>query len=121
MQGLQRLISLLKSPNDQRAGLTDLTNASRVSLRNSTSTVVSATTNTNGVIIRTAVVTSHEAETYISVGGDPVISASGFRSDTSGVGAGSAAVLKNLIVPAGVAIEINAAQGDRAAITYEVL
>lgn len=111
--------TLLQSDEDQRTALTTLAGASYASVSNSTSTVVSSGTNTSGIIIRFGFIDINSvsgASGYIRAGSNDIERVK-IRD-----GASIHCTIRDVFIPSGVALSINASgSDDKTAIYYEVL
>lgn len=122
---LSAILAMMQNANDQRAGLTDLSNAQYAEAINTTSTVVTTSQNQNGVIIRTASLSilgsSSSFLAYVYAGPSnsttDILIGVRSRSDTSANG-----FAKDIYVPPGNAIRLNSSGiASPVTIFYEVL
>jgi len=114
------VLAMLQNPDSQRAALTDLTGASQATVTNTTTTLVTAGANVNGVIIRL-----FSGSSLGTAGQRAILILNGVQTlsiDNGGGGTGNGAWIKDIFVPAGWSV---AAQSTTTScfclITYEVL
>lgn len=111
---VEAIVTLLQNDEDQRAALTTLAGASHARVTGTSSTVVSAGANLNGVTIRHASLAAYSSSTAsVSVGGNNLIE--GFAWNAPVVHR-----VSDIFVPAGVAIAIAAGSSNTVNIWYEV-
>ena len=112
---LQVIENLLRNADDKRTALTDLTGASYADVTGvNTVTVVSAASNVAGVVIRVVNLSAANSQAQLLIAGNVVLEA---RSTVS-----ESAYLKDIFVPAGVAVALMTNDNNASAyMAYEVL
>lgn len=111
------LLALLQNDETKRSALTTLAGATAsVVTATGATNIVTAGTNANGVIIRHASVSSGGNATSVinvAIGGNVLIEATG--------NSGAVSTVKDVFVPAGVAVTCNITTSGKVAVWYEVL
>lgn len=106
--------AMLQNDKLKRSNLTPLTGATYSKVSNTTSTLVTAGANANGIIIREAYIWGTVGTAYLAIGGNEILSSS------SSVGV--PVVIRDLRLPAGQALTAYSSGGSHYVVTwYEVL